>query len=84
MKTVIVIPCYNESKRLNLSAFTAFLQAQSSSYILFANDGSNDNTLEVLQSFVANFENASVYNLPHNVGKAEAVRQAILYAEKNI
>ncbi|MGL4956954.1 MAG: glycosyltransferase [Bacteroidales bacterium] len=84
MKAVIVIPCYNESKRLNFRAFTAFLQKQLSVYILFVNDGSNDNTLELLQHFVENFENASVYNLLHNVGKSEAVRQGMLYAEKNI
>jgi glycosyltransferase involved in cell wall biosynthesis len=48
---------------------------------LFVNDGSRDATLEVLQSLTReNPQRFKLLDLPHNGGKAEAVRQGILKA----
>ena len=71
MQVTVVIPCYNEAKRLDVAAFRDFSRAS----FLFVNDGSTDGTLELLRS--ANFD---VLNLERNSGKAEAVRQGLMKA----
>ena len=78
-KTItVVVPCYNEEKRLQLRAFRDFLQANSDVNLLFVNDGSQDQTLNVLELLRAMAHNrVKILNLPQNVGKAEAVRQGL-------
>ena len=80
VKTCIIIPCYNESIRLNVDSFTSFLKNNRSNYnLLFVNDGSSDDTLKVLAKIKNNYtENCFILNLKKNVGKAEAIRQGIL------
>ncbi len=82
--TCIIIPCYNEEKRLQIQVFQAFAaQFPKQFSLLFVNDGSNDNTLRVLQEMKALFpENIFVLNLEKNGGKAEAVRQGALYSQQ--
>ena len=41
MKTGIIIPCYNEEKRLNQEAFIHFIQTHDDYHLCFVNDGSN-------------------------------------------
>ena len=48
MKTGIIIPCYNEEKRLNVQAFIDFIKTHDNYHLCFVNDGSKDNTLAVL------------------------------------
>ena len=43
----IVIPCYNEAKRLKVSKFKVYSDADRSHLFVFVNDGSNDATLKV-------------------------------------
>lgn len=83
-KIGIVIPCYNESLRLKAKAYTDFMSANQSEYdIIFVNDGSTDNTLDVLKNITTNFpNNCFIYNLKRNSGKAEAVRQGINFANE--
>lgn len=80
MKNGIVIPCYNEAQRLRLDEFEPFI-AQHPDYLLcFVNDGSKDNTLEVLQDFQTKYpDRIEVCNLAINQGKAEAVRTGMLH-----
>ena len=73
-KICLVVPCYNEAKRLD---FEEFKQWEQKYYFLFVNDGSNDNTLEVLRNNFKN--NAYVLDLKNNFGKAEAIRQGVLF-----
>lgn len=78
-KTRIIVPCYNESKRLNPRAFLCALEKDSNLYFLFVNDGSTDETLEILESISEkNPVQVEVMNLEKNSGKAEAVRQGML------
>lgn len=80
----IVIPCYNEEKRLPKSEILEFTLKHSEIKICLVNDGSTDNTLIVLHALcVENPKQIQVLNLPNNVGKSEAVRQGILYVHKN-
>jgi len=48
--------------------------------LLFVNDGSEDDTLELLKRLSDDYSGAHYYDLPQNGGKAEAVRQGMLYA----
>ncbi|UOB19060.1 response regulator [Abyssalbus ytuae] len=80
----VVIPCYNEATRLASKEFTDFVDSNLGYYLCFINDGSTDNTLNVLNNLAKGRENyISVYNCEKNRGKAEAVRQGILFLSKN-
>ncbi|MDJ0974327.1 MAG: glycosyltransferase [Planctomycetota bacterium] len=81
MRTVLVIPCFNEAARLDQAAFRAFLQEDAHVDFVFANDGSTDDTQRVLEALADEApERMRVVNLPYNRGKAEAVRQGMLAA----
>ena len=84
LRTVICVPCYNESKRLNKEAFLSFVNEHGDTAFLFVNDGSKDDTLDVLHAFANEHENLHVLNLEQNSGKAEAVRQGVLYAVQKL
>ena len=83
MQTTIIIPCYNEEKRLPLNAFLFFVKENKNVQFLFVNDGSKDNTLDLLKNISSQNECFLMLDLHKNVGKAEAVRQGILYAEEH-
>ena len=80
-KTLLVVPCYNEATRLDLAKFQAFAAENSGVRFLFVNDGSTDDTAAVLRKLSESRpETFLVHELPHNCGKAEAVRVGILRA----
>lgn len=77
MKNAIIIPCYNEATRLKLEAYQEFIDNTSDYLLCFANDGSSDNTLDILNQFrQGQSDRVLILDLPENVGKAEAVRTA--------
>jgi CheY-like chemotaxis protein len=79
----VVIPCYNEERRLFSKDFTDYLDKNSGYHLCFVNDGSNDKTLEVLNNLRKGREDfITVYDCKENGGKAEAVRQGMLYMAK--
>jgi glycosyltransferase involved in cell wall biosynthesis len=79
--TVIVIPCYNEARRLRVADFVAYAAACPDISFLFVDDGSRDATWEVLES-LRNQAGPSVHLLRKipNGGKAEAVRDGMNHA----
>jgi CheY-like chemotaxis protein len=80
----VVIPCYNEEERLSSKEFKDFAHKNLGFHLCFVNDGSTDNTLQVLYELRAgNEENISVYDCAKNGGKAEAVRQGMLHLERD-
>jgi glycosyltransferase involved in cell wall biosynthesis len=80
----IVVPCYNEAERLPFSNFLDFAQKHPEVQLCFVNDGSKDKTLEVLNALKAKCPgNISVYSMDQNGGKAEAVRQGMLYTYRH-
>ena len=81
--TIICVPCYNESRRLNKAAFLSYVNEHRDVAFLFVNDGSKDDTLNILTEFVEEHENLLVFNLEQNGGKAEAVRQGMMYINQN-
>lgn len=77
----IIVPCYNEEKRLDLASFREFKSSPHTITFLFVNDGSTDQTLQLLHSLNASDPaKFAVLNLTQNQGKAEAVRQGLLAA----
>lgn len=83
MQATIVIPCYNEASRLKKRDFLSFLETNDDVDFLFVNDGSSDDTLEILRAFSAESLRVHYLNLQSNGGKAEAVRQGMIYAEQH-
>ncbi|HEX3472450.1 MAG TPA: glycosyltransferase [Silvibacterium sp.] len=80
-RCTIVVPCYNEASRLPAGKFITFLRHTPEIYFLFVNDGSTDNTLEVLQNLQrACASSVEVLHKPVNAGKSEAVRDGMLRA----
>lgn len=79
---IVVVPCYNEEKRLNVDAFLSYLAQTKGVSLLFVNDGSRDETLGVLRSMEAQAPagRCEVLDLENNQGKGGAVRAGILYA----
>jgi glycosyltransferase involved in cell wall biosynthesis len=80
-KTAIVVPCYNESMRLRLEEFKNYLNDKTDVSFIFVNDGSTDNTLEIINQLCSVAPRRVLCkSLQKNRGKAEAVRQGFLMA----
>ncbi len=78
---VVVVPCYNEERRLDPSAFCQFARDAAGIRFVFVNDGSTDGTVRVLRGLeTSDPESFAACALPQNMGKAEAVRQGFLTA----
>jgi len=75
----LIVPCYNEARRLDRNAFQRFVDDTPDVSICFVNDGSRDGTDAVLSALQHDRpEKIQIISLPQQVGKAEAVRQAML------
>lgn len=84
METIIVVPCYNEEKRLPVDDFRKFIAQYDGVSFLFVNDGSSDGTGALLKRLAAeNPARFEALELARNGGKAEAVRQGVLHAFKS-
>ena len=79
----IVIPAYNESERIqeSLEKIVAFLAQQRwTAEVLVVNDGSRDNTAEVVRKFAARHRYIRLIENPGNRGKGYSVRNGMLQA----
>jgi glycosyltransferase involved in cell wall biosynthesis len=80
-RTTIVLPCYNEAKRLPVEAVRDYLKLAPPAHLLFIDDGSTDATRQLLLALRAEFPTAcSIAALVANCGKAEAVRRGLQLA----
>jgi dolichyl-phosphate beta-glucosyltransferase len=80
-RLIVVVPCFNEERRLPVDAFRNYAAPDARIEFLFVNDGSTDGTLRVLESLCAELpDRCSLLDLERNGGKAEAVRRGILAA----
>jgi glycosyltransferase involved in cell wall biosynthesis len=77
---ILIIPCYNEEKRLDLNFYREFLSLHPDFFLLFVDDGSKDKTNLALKNLNTTSENFKVLSLSKNSGKAEAVRNGVLYS----
>lgn len=77
----LVVPCFNEARRFDADRFTAALERYPGVSLVLVNDGSSDDTEQVLASFAAtDAARVRLLSLPSNRGKAEAVRAGLLLA----
>jgi dolichyl-phosphate beta-glucosyltransferase len=84
-KMVIIIPSYNEEKRLHINEFISFLKEHSTVKICFVNDGSKDDTLKVFQQIQEAYkENVDIVSNEKNVGKAESIRRGMQYCNSHL
>ncbi len=82
----VIIPVYNEAKRLPLTLIDIdrHLSEQEYSYeILVVNDGSKDATAEIVERFKPLIENLKLLNNAENLGKGAAVRDGMQAAKGN-
>jgi glycosyltransferase involved in cell wall biosynthesis len=80
-RAIVVVPCYNEAARLNMRSIQDYGRRDDGAELLFVNDGSRDETLDLLAHLARNHPQRFTYlNLEKNGGKAEAVRQGVVLA----
>jgi len=80
----IVIPAYNEEKRLlpTLSKIGAYLSDQGFPYeIIVVDDGSTDNTLQMVKNFACSDNHTVILANEQNSGKGYSVRKGMLSAK---
>lgn len=73
----MVVPCFNEAKRLRPAGFVPLFAAAD---LLFVDNGSTDGTAALLEAFCASEPRAHAISLSTKGGKAEAVRLGMLRA----
>lgn len=85
MKTGVIIPCYNEEKRLDVSTIVNFIQSNNTFHLCFVDQGSSDNTLQVLREIkeLSDMNHVSIVQLKKNKGKAEAIRVGVRHFFNN-
>jgi glycosyltransferase involved in cell wall biosynthesis len=80
----VVVPCFNEERRLDLQQFRNFAFGHPDVRFLFVDDGSTDSTPSILAVEArAHPQFVEVLRLEENVGKGEAVRLGLLEVLKS-
>ncbi|MDA7641537.1 glycosyltransferase family 2 protein [Candidatus Marinimicrobia bacterium] len=76
MKLSIIIPMYNEQESLDslFVELSGLFGQEAETEIIFINDGSSDNTLNILESKIKNYPTWSIINLYRNYGKSVALQ----------
>jgi glycosyltransferase involved in cell wall biosynthesis len=83
----IVIPAYNESARLGatLDKVLAYVHAQNwDAEVIVVNDGSRDDTADIVRGFAANDPAVRLVENPGNRGKGYSVRNGMLSARGRV
>ncbi len=75
----VVVPCFDEERRLPVERLTELAVSDGISLVL-VDDGSTDDTLALLRSIAASSPTTTVVELNRNVGKGEAVRRGLIAA----
>jgi glycosyltransferase involved in cell wall biosynthesis len=74
---VVIVPCFNEEQRFSADYFERLAKLEVIE-LIFVDDASTDNTLEILNSFSARHKNVKAFSLQNNLGKAECIRHGLL------
>ena len=83
----IVIPAYNESARIGATLeriATYAVEQRWELELLVVNDGSRDNTVEIVSSFAQKHPFIRILENPGNRGKGYSVRNGMLHAQGEI
>ncbi len=84
MHLSVIVPAYNEEKRLpkTLEEIDKYLSGQSYDYeIVVINDGSKDKTAEAVKNSISKIKNLKIIDNKENHGKGYVVRQGMLEAK---
>ncbi len=84
MNLSIIIPAYNEEKRISktLDSLNEYLEKQDYSYeIIVVSDGSKDDTVKIVKEKRKNIENLRVIDNKENKGKGFVVKQGMMEAK---
>lgn len=71
---ILIVPCFNEARRISKDDF--LLHSALFEEIVFVNDGSTDETAEIQKKIGSH---CHIQTLATNSGKAEAIRQGMIY-----
>jgi dolichyl-phosphate beta-glucosyltransferase len=71
----MVVPCFNEEKRIDISAWQTIVNKFDGCAWIFVNDGSSDRTSSLLNKLEG--ENVYQLDLPTNYGKGNAIRAGL-------
>lgn len=77
----ILLPCFNEGDLARETIERLFQQTYPNFEVIAVNDGSTDNTREVLDELSEEFENLRVVHLESNQGKAMAMNMAAMLSK---
>ena len=83
----IVIPAYNESERIALTlerVLTHVRERNWNAEILVVNDGSSDNTADIVRRFAEQHGHLALIENPGNRGKGYSVRNGMLHASGEV
>ena len=83
----IIIPAYNEAKRISLTLVDIDQKLSAAEYdyeILVVNDGSTDTTAAIVQNMAKGIKNVKLIDNDHHKGKGGVVRQGMLLAKGKI
>ena len=76
MELSLIVPCYNEQEALPTfyKETTSIVKSMGMDYeILFVNDGSRDNTLQLIKEFASTDEHVKYLSFSRNFGKEAAM-----------
>lgn len=77
----VLLPCFNEGDLARETIERLFQQTYPNFEVIAVNDGSTDNTREVLDELSEEFENLRVVHLESNQGKAMAMNMAAMLSK---
>jgi glycosyltransferase involved in cell wall biosynthesis len=80
----IVIPAYNESRRITagLDQVLEFIARENwNAEVIVVNDGSRDNTADIVRAYAAKHQQLRLVENPGNRGKGYSVRNGMLHAK---
>lgn len=78
MKVYCLIPFYNEEKRIKIEKYIEIFNENKSIIFFLIDDGSDDNTHEILKVLALNRNNVILKRNKYNLGKAETIRIGFL------
>ena len=84
-KIALIIPCYNEEKRLKTPVYNKFISLNEKEIdFYFVDDGSTDGSVSVIKNEIIskNPLNSFIMQLKKNLGKGTAVRLGLFEAQK--